>query len=67
MMLQKALDLESEHIVKTHLHLVEHTNAHKMTNKRIAFEKTLWVLIVSLRSSRAARQIFERMSGSELA
>ena len=36
--LQEILDLEGEHVVETHLGLVQHTNTHKPTNQCIAFE-----------------------------
>ena len=36
--LQEILNLESKHVVETHLGLVKHTNAHKPADQRIAFE-----------------------------
>jgi len=44
--LQKVLNLEGEHVIKTHTRLVEHPNAHKSTNERIAFEQTLRVFVI---------------------
>ncbi len=44
--LQKVLNLESKHVIKTHTRLVEHANPHKSTNERIAFEQALWVLVI---------------------
>ena len=44
--LQEIFNLESEHVIKTHACLVEHTNPHKMTDECIAFEQTLRVLII---------------------
>jgi hypothetical protein len=46
--LQKVLNLKSKHVIKTHARLVEHANAHKSTNQRIAFEQTLRVLVIEL-------------------
>ena len=44
--LQKVLNLEGKHVIKTHARLVEHTNAHKSTNERVAFEQTLRVFVI---------------------
>jgi hypothetical protein len=41
-----------------HPHLVEHTNAHKTTNERIAFKKTLWVRIIQLKEFTSSTMSF---------
>jgi hypothetical protein len=44
--LQKVLNLEGKHVIKTHARLVKHANAHKSTNERIAFEQTFRVFVI---------------------
>jgi hypothetical protein len=46
--LQKVLNLKGKHVIETHARLVEHANADKSTNERIAFEQTLWILVIEL-------------------
>jgi hypothetical protein len=46
--LQEVLNLKSKHVIKAHARLVEHANAHKSTNECVAFEQTLWVLVIEL-------------------
>lgn len=44
--LQEVLDLQGEHVIELHARLVEHTDPDETANERIAFEKTLGVLLV---------------------
>ena len=44
--LQEIFDLEGQHIIELHAGLVEHTDTNQTANEGIAFEQTLWVLLV---------------------
>ena len=60
--LQKIFDLEGRHVIETHAGLVQHTDAHETEDEGVTLEeRRLGPLWSSLRSSRAARRILERM------
>ena len=44
--LQEILDLQGQYVIELHAGLVEHTDTDKTSNKGIAFEETLGVLLV---------------------
>lgn len=44
--LQKVLDLQGKYVIELHAGLVEHTDTDQTTNEGVAFEETLWVLLV---------------------
>ena len=44
--LQEIFNLESQHVIKTHTRLVEHTDTDETTNESVSFEKTFGVFVV---------------------
>ena len=44
--LQEVFSLEGEHVIELHAGLIEHANSDETPNEGIAFEETLWVLLV---------------------
>jgi len=46
--LQEILNLECKHVIEPHAGLIEHTNAHKTTDKGVTLEKPLGVLVIEL-------------------
>lgn len=43
---QEVLNLKREHVVQPHARLVQHADAHKTSNERIAFEQPLRVFLI---------------------
>jgi hypothetical protein len=46
--LQEILNLESQHVIKAHSRLVEHTYAYEPTDESVAFKESFWVFCVEL-------------------
>jgi hypothetical protein len=46
--LQEVLNLEGQHVIKTHARLVKHTDADETANEGVTLEKTLGILRVKL-------------------
>ena len=44
--LQEIFNLESQHVIKTHTRLVEHTDTDETTNESVSFEKTFGIFVV---------------------
>ena len=44
--LQEILNLESQHVIKTHTRLVKHTNTDETTNESVSFEETFGIFVV---------------------
>ena len=47
--LQEILDLQSQHVIQSHVVLIEHTDSHETANQGIALEKTLCILLIELK------------------
>lgn len=44
--LEEVLDAQAEHVIELHLLLAEHADAHQASQKRVAFEESLRVLLL---------------------
>ena len=44
--LQEILDLQGKHVIQFHTGLVQHADAHKAADERIALEEALWVFFI---------------------
>ena len=46
--LQEIIDLQSQHVIQSHVVLIEHTDSHETADQGVALEKTLWILLIEL-------------------
>lgn len=46
--LQEILDLQGQHVIETHLGLIEHTDSDQSSDQGVTLEQTLGVLVVEL-------------------
>ena len=62
--LQEILNFQSQHIIKPHPRLVQHTDTHEPTDECITLEKTLRVLIVELEELTGSTSDFGQGQGN---
>ena len=46
--LQEIIDLQSQHVIQSHVVLIEHTDSYETANQGVTLEKTLWILLIEL-------------------